>query len=94
MHKPEELAALRLALEEATEAETPVRIQRTDGEEILARVLGRDGDVLLYAVYTSTHPERYGVCDSTGFRLSLTEISSIALSDAPPPRPLFSLDRI
>ena len=80
-------------IEEAKRSEKPLRIVRGDGEEILAKVLGRDGDVLLYAVYTSTHPERYGVCDSTGFRLPLREIESAALSDAPPPRPLFSLDR-
>jgi len=81
-------------IEAAQDSDRPLRILRSDGEEILAKVLGRDGDVLLYAVYTSTHPERYGVCDSTGFRLPLREIQSASLSDAPPPRPLFSLDRI
>lgn len=82
-----------LAIEEAQKAGKPLRILRSDGEEILAKVLGREGEVLLYAVYTSTHPERYGICDSTGFRLPLREIQSAVLSDAPPPGPLFSLDR-
>lgn len=81
-------------IEAAQHADRPLRILRSDGEEILAKVLGRDGDVLLYAVYTSTHPERYGVCDSTGFRLPLREIQSVTLAETPPPRPLFSLDRI
>ena len=79
------------AIEEAQRVDKPLRIRREDGEEILAKVLGCEGEVLLYAVYTSTHPERYGVCDSTGFRLPFREIASLTVSNAAPPRPLFSL---
>ena len=92
VENPDPASHLLQSIQAAERDEKPLRIQRSDGERILARVLGLDGDVLLYAVSTSTHPERYGVCDSTGFRLPLREIESAALSQAPPPGPLFSLD--
>lgn len=47
----------------------PVRVHTRDGEVLVARVLSWDGRELVYAALQSSHPERYGVCDSTGFSL-------------------------
>ena len=66
-----------------------VRIQRRDGEELVVRVLHHDVQTLVYAVYTSTHPERYAVCDSTGFTVPLAEIERVQMlrnPDGPAPR--------
>ena len=41
---------------------------------------------LVYAVLTSSHPERYAVCDSTGFTLAIEEIERIQVLDQAPPR--------
>jgi len=71
---------------EAGRTGKPLRLHRSDGEVLVLRVLHCDEQELVYAVYTSTHSERYGVCDSTGFRLAVTEIESVELLDRPPPR--------
>lgn len=63
-----------------------MRLFRSDGEVLVLSVLGYDDERLLYAVLTSTHPERYAVCDSTGFSLDLAEIERVTLLDRPPAR--------
>ncbi len=70
----------------AREAGKVVRLHRRDGEVLVAQVLGLGEDELVCAVLTSSHPERYAVCDSTGFCLALEEITRIQVLDQPPPR--------
>ena len=84
-------AAVSEALEEALRSQKALRIEREDGEVIVAQVLRYETRALFYAVYTSTHPERYGVCDSTGFRLDLTEICKVEILDQPPAQRRFVL---
>ncbi len=52
----------------------PVRLHTCEGEVLVAKVLACDGDVLRYTVVRSSQPERYAVCDSTGFRLRIEDI--------------------
>ncbi len=68
---------------QARESGRPVRLFRSDGEVLVLRVLSYDDEQLLYAVFTSTHPERYAVCDSTVFSLELAEIERVTLLDLP-----------
>jgi hypothetical protein len=70
---------------QARESGRPVRLVRSDGEILVLRVISYDDEQLLYAVFTSSHPERYGVCDSTGFALDLAEIEGVTLLERPPP---------
>ena len=85
-------AAVSEALEEALRGQKALRIERDDGEVIVAQVLRYETRALFYAVYTSTHPERYGVCDSTGFRLDLAEIRTVEILERPPVQRRFVLD--
>ena len=63
----------------------PVRVHTNDGEVLVARVLEYDEREFRYVVITSSRPERYGVCDSTGFTLPLESVERVALlSDAAP----------
>ena len=71
---------------EARRSGLAVRVFRSDGEVIVLQVLDCDERDLVYRVLTSSHPERYGVCDSTGFSLPLGEIERLQLLDRPPPR--------
>jgi hypothetical protein len=70
----------------AREAGKPVRVHRLDGEVLVAQVLRCEDGELLYAVLTSSRPERYAVCDSTGFTLDLAEIERVQVLEQPPPR--------
>ena len=63
-----------------------LRVHRRDGEVIVLRVLDLDEHELVYDVHTSSHPERYAVCDSTGFRLPFDEIERVQALERPPPR--------
>ena len=74
------------AIIEAERSGRTLRLHRSDGEVLVLQVLAYDETELVYAVLTSTHPERYGVCDSTGFRLPLVEITSLHLLNRPPAR--------
>jgi hypothetical protein len=56
-----------------------VRVHLRDGEVLVARVLQLDADELVYAAVRSSHPERYAVCDSTGFRVPRGAIERAAL---------------
>jgi hypothetical protein len=64
-----------------------VRIHSAEGEELVARVLGYDEAEFVYAALTSSFPERYGVCDATGFSMPFDAIRSVELLDAEPDRP-------
>ncbi len=63
----------------AGESGQPLRVHTTDGEVFVARVLRYDDGELVYAVETSSHPERYAVCDSTGFTIDLSRIARLRL---------------
>ena len=53
----------------AADTGQPIRIHTADGEVIVARTLNCDDEELVYAVITSSRPERYAVCDSVGFSI-------------------------
>ena len=54
---------------EAAQTGQDVRLHLRDGEVVVARVLWHDDQEFIYAAITSSHPERYAVCDSTGTTL-------------------------
>jgi hypothetical protein len=62
----------------------PIRVHTADGEVVVARVLSVDERELVYAVLTSSRPERYAVCDSTGFTLPLEAIERVQALREPP----------
>ncbi len=57
----------------------PIRLHTRDGEVLVARVLQFDERELRYLVLTSSRPERYAVCDSTGFPLPIDELQMVVL---------------
>jgi hypothetical protein len=59
---------------QAVQSGCPVRLHARDGEVLVARILDADEDGFRFAVVTSSRPERYGVCDSTGFLREWDEI--------------------
>jgi hypothetical protein len=71
--------AIRTEIARARESGQPIRLHTADGEVIVARVLSVDERELVYAVLTSSRPERYGVCDSTGFAVPLEAIERVQL---------------
>ena len=64
---------------QALQAGCPVRLHTRDGEVLVARILDTDERGIRFAVVTSSRPERYGVCDSTGFLRGWDEIERAAL---------------
>jgi len=66
----------------ALETGRDVRLHARDGEVLVARVLDVDGGELRFAVVTSSRPERYAVCDSTGFTLRFDELERAVLLEA------------
>ncbi len=66
-------------IHEAVRTGRPVRLHTHEGEVLVARVLGYDGLEVRYTVVRSSHPERYAICDSTGFSLRLDEIERAAV---------------
>jgi hypothetical protein len=66
----------------ALETGAPVRLHLRDGEVLVARILSYDEDEIRFAVVHSSRPERYGVCDSTGFRRAWDELERAALVSA------------
>ena len=71
-------------LSRAFESGRPVRIHARDGEVLVARVLEVDADAVRFAVVTSSRPERYGVCDSTGFVRRLAELERATVLEGEP----------
>jgi hypothetical protein len=54
-------------LAESARTGTPVRLHIADGEVIVARILEHGPAEVVYAVITSSRPEKYALCDATGF---------------------------
>jgi hypothetical protein len=63
-----------------------IRLHLRDGEVVTARVLGWDGEALVYAPLTSSRPERYALCDATGYSVALESIERAALLTRNPRR--------
>jgi len=70
------------AIAHALESGQPVRLHASDGEVLVARILSYDEREICFAVVTSSRPERYAVCDSTGFRRAWIEIERAVLVSA------------
>ena len=70
----------------AADSGQPIRVHTRDGEVLVARVLQFDKHELRYLVLTSSRPERYGICDSTGFTLPMNELQKVVLLKPPPRR--------
>jgi hypothetical protein len=66
-------------LQSAVETGRSVRIHLSDGEVVVARVLSVDFEEVVYAALTSSRPERYAVCDSTGARARLDAVERAVL---------------
>lgn len=69
--------AIRAEIARARLSGQPIRVHTADGEVVVARVLSVDDHRMVYAVITSSRPERYAVCDSTGFTVPLAEIERV-----------------
>jgi hypothetical protein len=63
----------------ALETGQPVRLHAEDGEVLVARILSYDEEEIRFTVISSSRPERYAVCDSTGFRRAWHEIERAVL---------------
>ena len=66
----------------AFETGQPVSLHAGDGEVLVARILSYDADEICFMVVSSSRPERYAVCDSTGFRRRWHEIERAVLVSA------------
>lgn len=64
---------------QAAETGRRVRLHLLDGEVVIAQVLWHDDGAFVYAAITSSHPERYAVCDSTGVRLTFDALERAQL---------------
>ncbi len=67
----------------ARETGQPVRVHTDQGEVLVARVLSYDEGELVYVVLSSSMPERYAVCDSTGFVIRFSDIERVRLLEEP-----------
>jgi len=56
-----------------------LRLHLHDGEVVTVQVIGCDQTELTYAPLQSSRPERYAVCDSTGFTVPLAAIERAQL---------------
>jgi len=74
-----ERPAPRAVVVEAARTGRSVRLHLFDGEVVVARVLGLDDDGFVYAALTSSRPERYAVCDSTGTPLAFSDLERAQL---------------
>ena len=71
------MASCKAELRDSLLASPRVRVHLRDGEVLVARVLFCDDTVFGYSVETSSMPERYGVCDSTGWERPLSEVERV-----------------
>jgi len=71
--------AIREVVTEALDCGRTVRLHLADGEVVVARVIWLDEDRFAYAALTSSHPERYAVCDSTGVILEFAALERAQL---------------
>lgn len=76
------MVSVRGTIEDACALGRPVRLHTDEGEVLVARVMRCDADEIVYAPLTSSHPERYGVCDAPGFSLPLNRIRRAELVGA------------
>jgi hypothetical protein len=76
--------AISELLEAARRERRGLRLHLADGEVVTALVLHWDEDSVLYAPLQSSRPERYAVCDSTGFAVARTDIQRAQLLKARP----------
>lgn len=70
----------------ALERGQPVRLHARDGEVLVARILSYDEREIRFAVLRSTEPERYAICDATGFHRAWDELERAVLVSAREPR--------
>ena len=68
---------------QATRTGQPIRIHTIDGEVLVARILNYDSEKVVVTVLRSSRPERYAVCDATGFPFPHSGIERIHLLDEP-----------
>ncbi len=66
-------------IERAAVTGQPIRVHTVDGEVFVGRVLHYDDEAITYVALTSSHPERYAVCDSTGFAIRLDSVKRVVL---------------
>ncbi|MBW2279449.1 MAG: hypothetical protein JRG76_06825 [Deltaproteobacteria bacterium] len=66
-------------IERAAETRQPIRIHTSDGEVLVARILNCDDEEVVYAVITSSRPEKYAVCDAIGFSIPRAAVASTRL---------------
>ena len=74
--------ATSTAIARALELGQPVRLHARDGEVLVARILSYDEREVCFTVLRSTQPERYAVCDSTGFQRRWDELERAVLVSA------------
>jgi hypothetical protein len=67
------------ALRESVRTGTPVRLHIADGEVVVARILEQGPQEVVYTPVTSSRPEKYALCDATGFAVPLEAIRKAAL---------------
>lgn len=70
------------AIARALETGQPVRLHTSDGEVLVAHILSSDEHEICFTVVTSSRPENYAICDSTGFRRAWSEIERAVLVSA------------
>jgi hypothetical protein len=66
----------------AFETGRDVRLHARDGEVLVARILEVGPDGVRFAVITSSRPERYAVCDSTGVERRFEELERAVVLEA------------
>ncbi len=69
---------------EAARSGGTLRVHTRDGEVLFCRVLRFDDSELVYVALRSSRPERYAVCDSTGFSLPWAVIERVVLMPGEP----------
>jgi hypothetical protein len=67
----------------ALETGRPIRLHLRDREVVVARILGVDEEEFRFAPITSSRPERYAVCDSTGFVRRFDELERAVMLAEP-----------
>ncbi|HTO69644.1 MAG TPA: hypothetical protein VMR31_07255 [Myxococcota bacterium] len=75
---------VREAVERAHRESRPVRLHARDGEVVVARILGFDAEELRFIAVTSSRPENYAVCDSTGFVRRFDELERAVVLESKP----------
>ena len=61
-------------IQEAARTGRAVRLHIVDGEVLVARIMDPGPAEVVYAVVTSSRPEKYAFCDATGFAVPLDAV--------------------